>query len=112
MLVAPKQSEFGKFFWQDSSALAAPVRLSGSAWLNQRTVCRHSLKSAGKVLQKLRLQQQQQVIVGLDLGGRKQNLHFNVHMVCPPSNSPYVEPSKEIIMLLTGIIHAGQLCLL
>lgn len=45
----------------------------------------------------LQQQQQQQVIVGLDLGGRKQNLHFNVHMLSPPSNSPYVEPPKGII---------------
>lgn len=38
MLVAPEQSEFWKFFWQAGSALAALVRLSGSAWLNRRTV--------------------------------------------------------------------------
>lgn len=60
------------------------------------------------------LQQQQKVIVGLDLGGRKQNLHFNVHMLSlslPAGNSPYVEPPKEIIVFLARIIHAGQLCL-
>lgn len=71
--------------------------------------CLHSLKSVGKVLQTLVLQQQQKVIVGLDLGGRKQNLHFNVHVLFPPGNSPCVEPPKEITVLLARVIHAGQL---
>lgn len=50
----------------------------------ERLSCFLSLKSVGKVLQTLVLQQQQKVIVGLDLGGRKPNLRFNVHMLSPP----------------------------
>lgn len=60
--------------------------------------------NTGKVLWLLVLQK---VITGPDLGGRKQNLHFNVHMLSSFSNSP----PREIIMPLARIIHAGQVCL-
>lgn len=49
-----------------------------------------SLKSAGKVLP-------QQASLGLDQADMKLNLHFSVHMLSPPGNSPHVEPPEEII---------------
>lgn len=49
-----------------------------------------SLKSTGTVLP-------QQVNLGLDQGDEKLNLHFNVHMLSPPGNSPHAEPPEEII---------------
>lgn len=49
-----------------------------------------SVKSTGTVLP-------QQVNLGLDQGDKKLNLHFNMHMLSPPGNSPHAEPPEEII---------------
>lgn len=105
MLVGTEQPTFWKFFWQDVLTLKPWWGCWGLPGWPQRLSCLGSLKSVGEVLWLLLLQQQ--VVTGLDLGGRKQNLHFNVHMLSSLSHSP----PKKIIVLLAGIIRAGQLCL-
>lgn len=104
MLVGPKQPKFWKLFWQDVLILKPWWGCWGLHGWPQRVSCLPSLRSVGKALWLLVLQQQQKVITGLDLGGRKQNLHFNVHMLSSLSNSP----PREIIVLLARIICAGQ----
>lgn len=86
----------------------ALLRLLGSAWLIPKTVlplltevCWEGIVVASIAAAAAAGHHR------IDLGGRKQNLHFNVHMLSSFSNSP----SREIIVLLARIICVWQVCL-
>ena len=106
----PSDLNLGDFSGRMGLAL---LRLSGSAWLNRSTVLpllaqihREGIADTGDRTAAAEGHRRTRP------GKQEVNLRFNAHTLSPTGNSPYVEPPKEIIVLLARITRARRLCLL